>query len=330
MAVLRSFGVGKKSFESEIAEESRYLIDKFRSTAAGGKPFDPTHLLCNAVGNVICSVTFGKRYDYDDETFIRMFHYVEFILEHQIQNAVMTEACPPLVRMPFGPIKKYRQCLVNYRQCIKDIIHDHRESFDPDNMRDYIDVYFKEMLLKQEHGIDTKLNEDNLEATIEDLFLAVAQTTATSLRWTILLMMAYPDVQSRVQEELDSVVGRDRLPVLADRSQLIYTEAVMNEIMRYGTIAPIGAPHFAENDTTFRGYDIPKGTIIIGNLWNVSRDPDLWNDPNIDQFNPDRFLDNNNEGGIQKPEHHLVFGSGKYDNVLPDGLLKSGVVRPAE
>ena len=306
--MLRSFGVGKRSFETDIAEESKYLIDKLRTL--NGKQFNPTHLLCNAVANVICSVTFGKRYEYEDEQFKRMMEYIELILERQIENAIMTESCPPLIHMPFGPIKTFRNYLVEYRQCIRDVIEEHRKSFDSKNLRDFIDVYFEEMQLKKVQGLDTKLTEANMEATVEDLFLAGSETTATTLRWSILLMMAYPEVQSRIQRELDDVIGRDRLPSLADRPNLPYTEAVIQEIMRYGTIAPIGAPHYTDVDTTFRGYKIPKGTVVIGNLWSISRDPKLWNDEDIGKFNPDRFLDAN-ANILKKPDHHLVFGSGK-------------------
>ena len=123
-------------------------------------------------------------------------------------------------------------------------------------------------------------------------------------------MMAYPEVQSRIQRELDDVVGQNRLPTLADRPSLPYTEATIQEIMRYGTIAPIGAPHYTDVDTTFRGYQIPKGTMVIGNLWSISRDPKLWNDEDIGKFNPERFLDAN-ANIFKKPDHHLVFGSGK-------------------
>ncbi|XP_072044411.1 cytochrome P450 2D6-like [Amphiura filiformis] len=149
-----------------------------------------------------------------------------------------------------------------------------------------------------------------MEATVEDLFLAGSETTATTLRWCAVLMLEHPDVQSRVQRELDDIIGRNRLPTLADRPNLPYTEAVIQEIARFATIAPIGAPHFTSVDTTFRGYKIPKDTMIIGNFWSISRDKKLWDDETLDEFQPERFLDENCNS-VKKPEHHIVFGSGK-------------------
>ena len=74
LTVLRSFGVGKRSFEDQIATESQCMMNEIQSFR--GKPFDPTHLFCNAVSNVICSVVFAKRFEYGDAEFAR---YVVFV-----------------------------------------------------------------------------------------------------------------------------------------------------------------------------------------------------------------------------------------------------------
>ncbi len=254
---------------------------------------------------------------------------VEFLLEREINIAVLTQGFPPIIHMPFGPVKQFRNRLLEYRSSIREIIQEHRENFDSNNLRDFIDVYFHEMQLKKEQGLDTKLNEDNMEAVLEDLFFAGAETTATTLRWCALLMMENPDIQSRVHRELDDIIGRNRLPTLADRPNLPYTDAVIQEIQRYATIAPIGAPHFTTVETTFRGYRIPKETMIIGNLWSISRDKKLWNDDTLDEFRPERFLDENCNT-VKKPEYHLVFGSGMYISdaalavMVPGGTSRFG------
>ena len=313
LSILRSFGVGKRSFENEIATESKYLIQELHSM--NGKAINPAHLFGNAVANVICSVTFGRRCNYEDKDFKQMLELVELILQHEIGVALVTTQFPILVRMPFGPIRTFRNYLLEYRQCIRNVIEEHQATFNNENLRDFIDVYFQQIYLKKEQGIDTKLNEDNMEATLEDLFLGGSETSANTLKWSILLMISYPNVQSRVQRELDDVVGRSRLPILADRPSLPYTEATIQEIMRYGSIAPLGAPHYTHVDTTFRGYKIPEGTVVLGNLWSISRDPTLWNDDDIGMFNPERFLDANCNT-IRKPEHHIVFGSGKLCSLV--------------
>ena len=142
------------------------------------------------------------------------------------------------------------------------------------------------------------------------MLLAGTETTSTALTWSLLLMIRYPHVQSQVQNELDSVIGKGRLPALDDRACLPFTEAVIQEVLRYCCIAPLGLPHFVSSDvTTVDGkYKIPKGTTIFANLCYIVNDPKVF--PNPRQFDPNRFL--NHDGIYVKHDQNIVFGTGMY------------------
>lgn len=77
------------------------------------------------------------------------------------------------------------------------------------------------------------------------------------------------DVQKKAQEEIDSVIGSDRLPTFADLSQLPYVNAVVTEVLRWNSVAPVGVPHRATEDGIISGYFIPKDSIVMCNLWCV-------------------------------------------------------------
>jgi cytochrome P450 len=83
----------------------------------------------------------------------------------------------------------------------------------------------------------------------------------------LLAMTMYPEVQRKIQAELDSVVGTDKLPTFADRDSLPYLATAMKEIIRWGPTTPLGAPHCVEKDDMHNGYFIPKGSIIMANIW---------------------------------------------------------------
>ena len=114
----------------------------------------------------------------------------------------------------------------------------------------------------------------------------------------------------KIQSELDQVIGRDRLPNLADRFNLPFTEAFIHELLRYCCIAPLGLPHMAGGDveTNDGKYIIPKGTVVFPNLYHVVNDPNVF--PNPRNFNPTRFL--NNDGQFVRSERMVVFGVGMY------------------
>jgi cytochrome P450 len=134
------------------------------------------------------------------------------------------------------------------------------------------------------------------------------------MAWWTLAMLAYPETQVHAQAELDSVVGRSRLPTFADYSQLPYTRAMVKEVLRWRTVAPLGLPHRTTEDDWYEGMFIPKGTIFIPNIWHMNRDPEVYG-ANAADFDPARHLDPN--GGIApgppdtKEEGHVSYGFGR-------------------
>uniref|UniRef100_A0A8C6QN79 Cytochrome P450 2J6 n=1 Tax=Nannospalax galili TaxID=1026970 RepID=A0A8C6QN79_NANGA len=114
----------------------------------------------------------------------------------------------------------------------------------------------------------TSFNEENLICSTLDLFFAGTETTSTTLRWALLYMALYPEVQEKVQTEIDSVIGQERQPSLADRESMPYTNAVVHEVLRMGNIIPLNAPRAVAVDTTLSGYHLPKESeLALENSW---------------------------------------------------------------
>jgi len=127
-------------------------------------------------------------------------------------------------------------------------------------------------------------------------------------------MILYPDVQKRAQEELDSVVGRTRIPTFADFPHLPYIRAMVKEALRWRPVDPLGLPHQSIEDDWYNGMFIPKGSIMMANVWHLNRDPEIYGEDAFD-FNPARFLDAN--GNVKscapetKEEGHVTYGFGR-------------------
>ncbi|XP_046563677.1 cytochrome P450 2J1-like [Haliotis rubra] len=121
-------------------------------------------------------------------------------------------------------------------------------------------------------------------------------------------MALHPDIQKKVHQEVDSVIGPDLNVHVSDRENLPYTDAVIHEVMRLRSVVPIGVAHSTLCDTTVGGYDVPKGTMVIINHDALHFDPDQWEDVNM--FKPERFLDSDGKMG-PKPESWLPFSAGR-------------------
>ena len=122
-------------------------------------------------------------------------------------------------------------------------------------------------------------------------------------------MVLNPKVMEKAQEELDRVVGKDRLPDFSDRANLPYIDAVVKETLRWNPPVPVGLSSKVTKDDVYRGYFIPAGATIMQNIWAVCRDPSAYPNPEI--FNPDRFLkDGKINPQVFNPEDR-VFGTGR-------------------
>ncbi|XP_038077532.1 cytochrome P450 2J6-like [Patiria miniata] len=306
MTVLRGLGVGKSSFEQTISTEADILMEEIGKQ--NGKAFDPKHALGNAVSNIICSVVFGKRFQYNDPEFQRLLK----VLSDNVVEAGsggMIEMSPVFYKLRMLPfVRRYIHAVENFFNHIYRLVGEHTHEKDNDNPRDFIDIFLNEKEKKDKQGIESlALQSENLPRIVGDLFAAGSETTATTLRWAMLYMMAYPEVQTRVQKELDDATSRNRMPRIADKPELPYTEAVLSEVQRIGTILPVSVPHMCSEDTKLMGYNIPKGTLVISNLWHNHFDPSVWAKPK--SFRPERFLDK--EGQFQSREVLTPFGVGR-------------------
>lgn len=309
---LRDFGFGKSSMEGLIHEEVAECIERFRKTVSEAKD-SVTHahdMFGVSVVNILYAIMCGKRYKYDDEQFLDIYKKVVTTLRAGNPLGNFINDYPILRYFPiFSTVwKDLVSGQINLMSLLDKAVGEHEKTRDENYSRDFIDVYLKEMKNQKDSGVENStFFRKELVSVCADLFGAGSETTSNTSAFGILYMMLYPEVQEKLQKELDTVVGKNRLPSILDKPSLPYTEAVLTEILRVATIAPINVPHMATRDTTLLGYDIPKGTIMSINLYSIHMDKKYWGDPQV--FRPERFLDKN--GKFVKPERLLSFGMGK-------------------
>ncbi|KAF3818132.1 hypothetical protein GH733_012440 [Mirounga leonina] len=163
---------------------------------------------------------------------------------------------------------------------------------------------------------ESHFQEETLVMTTHNLFFGGTETTSTTLRYGLLILLKYPEVAAKVRAELDAVVGRMCTPRLEDREHLPYTNAVLHEIQRCISVLPRALTH----DAHLRGYFPPKGTFVIPLLVSSHRDPTRFKDP--DCFNPTKFLDD--KGKFQSNDAFMPFAPGKRV-CLDAGLARSEI-----
>ncbi|KAK2735942.1 hypothetical protein FQN55_001906 [Onygenales sp. PD_40] len=171
----------------------------------------------------------------------------------------------------------------------------------------YQPSYVSKLLQQLKGENNANLSREDEQAiiwTAASLYGAAADTTVITLTAFTLAMVMFPDVQRKAQEEIDRVVGTDRLPSFEDRDKLPYINALVKEALRWWPIAPMGFPHTATEDIEYNGMHIPKGAFLLPAVWWFLHDPEVH--PNPESFDPERFLEPRNE-----PDPTAAFGYGR-------------------
>ncbi|XP_005415177.1 PREDICTED: cytochrome P450 2B5-like isoform X1 [Chinchilla lanigera] len=268
---------------------------------------DPIFLFHSVTANIICSIVFGKRFDYKDHQFLRLLDlfYKSFSLVSSFSSQVF-ELFPNIMKHFPGPHKQIYKYMQEVNTFIGHIVEEHCDTLDPSSPRDFIDTFLLRMD-KDKSDQHTEFHHKNLILTSISLFFAGTETTSTTLCYGFLFLLKYPHITERVQKEIEQVIGSHRPPALDDRSKMPYTEAVICEMQRFADIAPLGAPHVVTKDTSFREFILPKGTEVYPILSTALHDPCHFERP--DTFNPDHFLDA--KGALRKSEAFIPFSMGK-------------------
>ncbi|KAM9346654.1 cytochrome P450 2K1-like [Symphorus nematophorus] len=305
LTTLRDFGMGKRVAEDKILEECRHLIQVFEEHE--GKPFDTTSPVNYATSNIISSIVYGSRFEYNDPRFKNMVRRASENI--RIAGSAQIQLYNMFPRL-FGWVKNRQLILKNVEMTardIKDLTMQLQETLNPHICRGLVDCFLIRKLKDEESCVvDTHYNYENLRFTAINLFGAGTDTTATTLRWALLLMAKYPHIQDQVQEELSRVAGSRQVRV-EDRKNLPYIDAVVHETQRLASILPISIPHKTSRDVTFQGYFIKKGTTVFPLLTSVLYDESEWESPHT--FNPSHFLDK--DGKFIRRDAFMPFSAGR-------------------
>ncbi|KYM93624.1 PREDICTED: cytochrome P450 18a1 [Cyphomyrmex costatus] len=300
-----------KNLESKIKHEVKVFLERLEMKH--GVPTSLTSSLAVAISNVICSITMGLRFYHGDPKFKR---FMDLINEGFKLFAKVTFAnyIPILRYIPWnnGIRNKIEQNRSEMADFFQEVINEHKTAYDKNNINDILDAYLYEIEKAEEKNqedqlFDGKNKVRQMQQIMGDLFSAGMETVKSTLEWSVIFMLHHPEAAKAVQDELDQVVGRRRLPTLNDVPHLPVTEATIQEILRRSNLVPLATTHATTRDVMINGYMVPAGTSVIPLLYAVHMDPELWDKP--EDFRPSRFLDA--EGKVYKPNFFMPFGVGR-------------------
>lgn len=266
-----------------------------------------------AAVNIVSSLLFGKRFDYDDPTFIDLQHRVE---QHMVLmlRLMPLEFFPVLRRIPGLKAYLMKEITANFDQLelfLQQQIDEHKETFEAEvaqnkgEHQDFIYAFLSEMNDKKASAGANAFSEEHLRWGLHDLFRDGYESSSATISWFVAYMIHHPGVQDRMRGEMEMNTGPT--PSWADRVKLPYCMAVIHEVQRHANVAPTGIFHSCFADGQVQGYTVPKGSQIMPNFWSIMRDPELFANPT--EFDPTRFMES--DGTPKQLEGFVPFSMGK-------------------
>ncbi|KAH0616835.1 hypothetical protein JD844_028253 [Phrynosoma platyrhinos] len=235
VSTLKKLGMGKKTLEKTVGEEATYLCADFKSqegTAYSCGQGENLDLVYSAIGNIISTLTFGYRFEYHNENFMKLMHLTEEIMKEGTKILPQLMANISWLSYIPGPQQKFKKNCDDFGAIVKEIVNEHKKTRDPTIPRDFIDAFLVET---EKFDITSQRKYDHSLIILNGLTFS-----------------------ERVHEEVDAVIGRVKSPTMEDRSQLPYTTAVIHEIQRWADIVPMTFPYMTHKDIEVGEFVIPK------------------------------------------------------------------------
>ncbi|BAT75924.1 Flavonoid 3'-monooxygenase [Vigna angularis] len=274
---------------NEVCKMVSYLYDRAGSAVNVGEQ------VFLAVMNVITSMMWGGEVEgVDREILGAEFRELVAEMTQLLGKPNVSDFFPGLARFDLQGVEKEMQALVpRFDEIFERMIGERvkvneKEDGKKKERKDFLQFLLD---LKDSEGHDSKtpFTMTHLKALLMDMVVGGTDTSSNTIEFAMAEMMQKPNVMKKVQEELEVVVGKDRMVEESDIHKLHYLQAVMKETLRLHPTLPLLVPHSPSETSNVGGYTIPKGSRIFINVWAIHRDPSVWEKPL--EFDPTRFLD---------------------------------------
>ncbi|KAI9571565.1 cytochrome P450 [Boletus coccyginus] len=292
-------------FHSIEAEETRrFLCNVLR------EPGDLANHIRSTASTIVLKVAYGYTVQEGKDPFVELAEKtMSMVSRLATPGAFLVDLIPALRYLPeWFPGTGFLQDAKKYNQLVLESIQRPHQYVVEQMAAGTATPSFSSTLL--EGGVNPE-EEDLIMWASAQIYLGGSDTMTSTVHAFFLAMVLFPEVQAKAQAELDTVVGRERLPSFSDRDSLPYVNAVWKEVLRWHTCENKAVPHVATEDIYCDRYLIPKGACIIGNVWAALHDESTYPDPDV--FRPERFL-----GETPQPDpQNICFGFGRSTNCHP-------------
>ncbi|KAF5372608.1 hypothetical protein D9758_005196 [Tetrapyrgos nigripes] len=297
-----------KAFHAHVELETHRFLKRLLENGEGFKG----HIRKTA-GAIILRISHGYEVREEQDPFVDLAEEaVEDLTQTTSPAAFFVNVIPALRHVPeWFPGAGFQKTARKMRKTLNDLADKPLEYVRSQMAAGTAIPSYTSKLLEQESELGRTLSEEeknDIKWSASSLYAAGVDTTYAILHVFFKVMLLYPHVQAKAKAEIDAVVGNGRLPTMEDRERLPYVNAILLELYRWHIVLPTLIPHLSTDDLIYDGHFIPKGAFILPNVWKMTHDPTIYDDPMT--FRPERFIATKDKSP-QKDPRQFMFGFGR-------------------
>ncbi|XP_068850445.1 steroid 21-hydroxylase [Capricornis sumatraensis] len=278
----------RSSMEPWVEQLTQEFCERMRVQA--GAPVTIQKEFSLLTCSIICYLTFGDK----EDTLVHAFHdCVQDLMKTWDHWSIQILDMVPFLRLfPNPGLWRLKKAVENRDHMVEKQLRRHKESMVAGQWRDMTDYMLQGVGRQRVEEGPGQLLEGHVHMSVVDLFIGGTETTASTLSWAVAFLLHHPEIQRRLQEELDRELGPGAScsrVTYKDRARLPLLNATIAEVLRLRPVVPLALPHRTTRPSSIFGYDIPEGMVVIPNLQGAHLDETVWEQPH--EFRPDRFLE---------------------------------------
>lgn len=277
------------------------------SIAHSDHPVNISKIVSTLMTDIICRMTLGRKYSDEDSIGGKGINSV--VQESYVVAGAFNvgDYIPYMAWMDLqGLNRRFKEIHGIQDELLEKVIEEHVAQSDPNVTRDLVDVL---LAASADKDMEPQITRDNIKAILYDMFGAGTDTSSTTILWAMSELLRNPPLLKKVQDELERVVGMERMVLESDLPSLPYLQAVVRETLRLYPSAPLALPHLSVEACNVLGYEIPKNTQVLVNLWAIGRNPTSWED--AERFVPERFMNGCSLDEKVRNCEWIPFGAGR-------------------
>lgn len=310
LTVLQVFSSSSLQKYSSVREEEVAILCRrlFKICSNGVQKVDLKRLLCLTIANIMLRIIAGKRGVEGKEAEMEKENQFLAEFKERFFPSMSMGVCDFIPFLRLIGYKGLEKIAIRMRRLrdeyMQNLIDEIRLKGRSSSLKDEISVI--EILLSLQDSDPEFYTDDIIKSVLLMLFNGGTDTSGITMEWAMSLLLNNPEAMNKLRSEIDKNVGHGRLINDSDLPKLHYLRCVIHETLRLYPATPLLLPHLSNADCTVGGYDIPRGTMVLVNIWSLHRDPSVWEEPM--KFKPERF-----EGMLGEREgfRYVPFGAGR-------------------